>query len=137
MTDRSNEPLTEAEKKIFGEYARRLPSGEVQETGIGSKVNPDGNPDLGGFGGGMSRAEPVFNARADQPLSEMDKRVFGVDAVRRVDGSIREAGSSHDRDVLRHRAILDQIAARRAAPAEPEPRALDLRAIHPSPERMQ
>jgi hypothetical protein len=71
--------------------------------------------------------------RSGEPLSEMDKLVFGHDARRRADGSIIESGSSHDRDVVAHRDTLD----RRSAEAANPPRELDMRNVHPFPTMMQ
>lgn len=70
--------------------------------------------------------------RSNEPLSVTERLVFGADARRRPDGSIIEQGSSHDRHVLAHRAELD----RRAAEAEKPERAIDLRTVHPFPDRI-
>jgi hypothetical protein len=59
----------------------------------------------------------------------MDRAVFGQNATRRADGSIRESGSGHDPRVLAHRAKLEERATAAVAP-EPEPRTLDLREVH-------
>jgi hypothetical protein len=61
---------------------------------------------------------------SDIPLTEMEKRVFGVDAKRRPDGSIIERGIGS----------AETLPVR--APSE-EPRTIDLRAVHSFPERMQ
>jgi hypothetical protein len=116
--DRSSEPLTDEERAVFGHDARRAPDGSIIEQGV--KVSG-------------SHAQPVFTARANEPLTAADRLVFGEDATRRPDGSIREAGSGHDPDVVAHRNRLEPAAI--AAPASV--REIDLRTIHPSPERMQ
>lgn len=64
--------------------------------------------------------------RSKEPLTEMDKRVFGVDAKRRPDGSIRQQGSSHDPLVMKLREEED----RRAAEAVKPERQIDLREVH-------
>jgi hypothetical protein len=37
---RQNEPLSEMERRVFGENATRDADGNIQETGIGSRMNP-------------------------------------------------------------------------------------------------
>jgi hypothetical protein len=67
--------------------------------------------------------------RSNEPLSVMDKLVFGHTATRRPDGSIREGGSGHDPHVVAHRAKLDERAAASVAPDDR--RTLDPREVHP------
>jgi hypothetical protein len=110
MLDRSNEPLTDEERRVFGD-AKRAPSGEVIEQGV--KI-------AGRY------AQPSFNARADEPLTPLERSIWGQDAVRRSDGSISERGSSHDPDVLAARAELDRKASAAVKPT----RELDTRKIH-------
>jgi hypothetical protein len=112
MKDQSGARLTDMEKRVFGENARRLPDGTVEETGIGSVAH-------------FHASRPV-NASADFPLSKTEKLVFGHNATRRPDGSVRELGSSHDPHVVAHRRLLDERAA---AAAKPE-RVLDVREVH-------
>jgi hypothetical protein len=114
MLDRSNEPLTDEEKLVFGHDAKRRPDGSIIEQGMkvtGSAVRP---------------------RSAHEPLRPIDKLVFGENATRRADGSIRESGSDHDEGVLAHRAELE----RRAGAAVKPERAIDLRAVHPTPGRV-
>jgi hypothetical protein len=98
MLDRSNEPLTDEERRVFGD-AKRAPSGEVIEQGV--KI-------AGRY------AQPSFNARADEPLTPLERSIWGQDAVRRSDGSISERGSSHDPDVLAARAEARSQSERRS-----------------------
>jgi hypothetical protein len=71
--------------------------------------------------------------KSNIPLTDAEKSIFGHDARRRADGSIIEQGSSHDPDVVAHRAALDAAAAAAVAPA----RQIDMRTIHKFPERQQ
>jgi hypothetical protein len=66
--------------------------------------------------------------RSNESLSAIDRLVFGEDATRRPDGSIREAGSGHDPDVVAHRNRLEPAAT---APSAPAMREIDLREVHP------
>jgi hypothetical protein len=66
--------------------------------------------------------------RSNEPLTVMDRLVFGANATRRPDGTIREAGSPHDPLVVKHRAELDR-QAEAAATVTPE-REIDLRSVH-------
>ncbi len=62
--------------------------------------------------------------RSNEPLSRLEKLVYGEFATRRADGSVREVGSGHDPDVIAHRNRLE--------PATPAPvmREIDMREIH-------
>jgi hypothetical protein len=82
-----------------------------------------------------SRSAQMPADRSNEPLNRQDMLVFGANATRRPDGSIRESGSSHDPDVLRHRAERDR-QAEAAAAVTPE-RVIDLRNVHAFATRMQ
>jgi hypothetical protein len=83
--------------------------------------------------------------RQNEPLTEMEKRVFGVDAVRLADGSIQERGFGSAFNEARIADAARIEAARRgspaAAPPQPTPpapeRAIDSRVVHPYPDRVQ
>jgi hypothetical protein len=59
--DRSNEPLTDAEKQIFGANAKRRPDGSIIETGIGSAANLHEQPSL-------DSAIPWFSTRSGRSM---------------------------------------------------------------------
>lgn len=74
--------------------------------------------------------------KSGEPLSVTEKQIFGHDARRRPDGSIIEQGSSHDPNVVAHRAKLDEAAAA-SVTAEVPPREIDLRGIARWSDRLQ
>ncbi len=59
MRDMSDVPLTDAEKLMYGEDARRMPSGAIEERGVGSAFQPKPN---------------IFLGKTDDKLREIDLR---------------------------------------------------------------
>lgn len=82
---------------------------------------------------------------SDVPLDEAEKQVFGVDAKRRPDGTIIEqgirwAGSSQEacaEAATRSASWPDNPVAAEPPPSPPVQRIIDLRLVHPWPDRTQ
>jgi hypothetical protein len=82
--------------------------------------------------------------KQDTALSAAERAVFGDDAVRGPDGNIIERGIRWSGSSPEAVAAAQPeewpaapVPATPAAPPPPEPRTIDLRAVHPCPERTQ